>query len=535
MVIRDVDLSQLDALIERLKLAQANEFALQPGDIELILNMLLSFATLQQKLSDKDITLFKLRKLLGIVSADERLSKLLENQAPAGNETNKPGADESTPKQEENKTPKPRSPNKKQPPAAVVHHPLTELQKTLITCPECGMGKLYKYSPAEFIRVKGLGPFVAEKHVLERKRCNACGEYFTAPLSGAAAEDGLPEQKYGYSARTLMAIQKYYMGAPFYRQQSLQTLLHTPISASTISDQCYYVAMAGLPIYTHLNLLAADADKYETDDTSNKILYPGENPNPHLSAVKTTGLIATLSDGKRIVSFNTAIGHAGLHLDSILKERTTKTIPQVMSDAFNCNNTQADTIQINCNAHGRRQFVDVLSVFVDDVTWCLTEYGKIWHNDKQTTDLTPEARQAYHHEHSLPIMERIKKWCQDKQNNGEVEPNSGLGKAMSYFQRHYDKLVRFCHLPGARIDNNRLEATLKLVIRNRKNAGFFRSQRGADTSDVITTLIATCAAHEVNIIDYLNHIQRHQLAASLNPQDFLPWNFLDQDSQKIAA
>ncbi|WP_238930165.1 hypothetical protein [Vibrio vulnificus] len=40
---------------------------------------------------------------------------------------------------------------------------------------------------------------------MERLRCNACGQYFKATLPDDVVEDGGPSQKYGYSARTLMA------------------------------------------------------------------------------------------------------------------------------------------------------------------------------------------------------------------------------------------------------------------------------------------------------------------------------------------
>ncbi len=49
--------------------------------------------------------------------------------------------------------------------------------------------------------------------------------------------DGSSNQKYGYSARSLMGISKYYAGSPFYRQGSLQDLLGVSISASSIFDQ----------------------------------------------------------------------------------------------------------------------------------------------------------------------------------------------------------------------------------------------------------------------------------------------------------
>ncbi|NMS31254.1 hypothetical protein HKB24_01285, partial [Vibrio parahaemolyticus] len=103
--------------------------------------------------------------------------------------------------------------------------------------PDCHQGKLYKYEPATLLRITGQSPFVAEQHVMERLRCNACGQYFTATLPDDVVEDGGPSQKYGYSARTLMALHKFFAGAPYYRQESMQALMVVRPTASTIFVQ----------------------------------------------------------------------------------------------------------------------------------------------------------------------------------------------------------------------------------------------------------------------------------------------------------
>ena len=60
--------------------------------------------------------------------------------------------------------------------------------------------------------------------------------------------DGPVDQQYGYNARALMGVQRYFGGAPFYRQQSLQQLFGVPVSASTVFDQCEGLADAIQPL-----------------------------------------------------------------------------------------------------------------------------------------------------------------------------------------------------------------------------------------------------------------------------------------------
>ena len=47
-----------------------------------------------------------------------------------------------------------------------------------------------------------------------------------------------------------------------------------------------------------------------------------------------------------------------------------------------------------------------------------------------------------------------------------------------------------------------MESQLKLVIRDRKNTMFRKTQAGADIGDVITSLLATCAEVGINVFDY---------------------------------
>jgi len=259
--VQDIDVVALDALIERLHEAQEFNLTLSADDIQLLLSALATLSMMQNHLSANDITLHKMRKLLGIVTASESLSTLLgRDNASTSSTDDKP----------------PQSKKRKKPPTPrvrpkVIHHTLDNLDKG-DPCPACDIGKVFKYEPASFLRVTGQSPYEAVKHVLERLRCNACGEYFTAPLPDAVTEDGGPHQKYGYSARSLIGINKYYMGAPFYRQETLQDILCMPITASTQFDQCEKLANHLQAVYRSLVTLSASALHYYLDDTMHRIL-----------------------------------------------------------------------------------------------------------------------------------------------------------------------------------------------------------------------------------------------------------------------
>lgn len=84
-------------------------------------------------------------------------------------------------------------------------------------------------------------------------------------------------------------------------------------------------------------------------------------------------------------------------------------------------------------------------------------------------------RLAYHQEHSLPVMLEIRAWGAQHFAELTVEQNSGLGKAIAYFERHFDRLTLFCKIEGAKIDTNEMEAALKLIVRNPNYAYFYKT------------------------------------------------------------
>jgi hypothetical protein len=87
------------------------------------------------------------------------------------------------------------------------------------------------------LRVTGHSRFEAEQHIVEQLRCNACQQIYKAPLPESVLEDGDGTQMYGHSARTLMAIDKFFSGVPYYHQGNLAHIFGHVISASTLFDQ----------------------------------------------------------------------------------------------------------------------------------------------------------------------------------------------------------------------------------------------------------------------------------------------------------
>jgi transposase len=511
---------ELDGLIERLRQAKEEQLALTASDIDLVLNIVLSFSFMQENMSNTEQYVEKLQKIAGLARQTEKFKDIV-------------GKGKENPDEKKEKSPR------KKPEKPVIHntekHELPPELKKGQRCPDCERGNLKKCEPGVFIRVSGHSPLLTTQHLSERVRCGSCEQYFTAELPEEVKADGEPGQMYGYSARALMAIYRYFGGLPFHRQESINHLLAISVSASTVFNQCEYVANAANPIFNHLKKVSAEAVSFQTDDTTNRILSAGVEQKPDRRSGKpkdrkgvyTSGVIGVLENGREIVLFQTNIGYAGEWLDELLKGRQSTAPPVIMSDASSNNNPSLlkEYHRSLCNVHARRGFVEVYRHFPDKVEWFLKKYALIWDNEEKWKDLPSDSRLSNHAENSLPVLKEMKSWCHSQLESKEVEENSGLGKAMKYFIKHFNGLSLFCRVEGAKVDNNVMESTLKLVIRGRKNSLFHKTQEGADVADVLSSLIATCIKNGVNALDYLTSVQRFSDEVRKNPGQWLPWNY----------
>ena len=110
-------------------------------------------------------------------------------------------------------------------------------------------------------------------------------------------------------------------------------------------------------------------------------------------------------------------------------------------------------------------------------------------------------------------MQQLHQWLEAQFALKQVEPNSGLGKAITYLLRHWKGLTAFLREAGAPLDNNVCERALKRAVLHRKNALFYRTLHGAEAGDLFMSLIHTCELSGANPFDYLTELQRHRHAS----------------------
>jgi len=406
----------------------------------------------------------------------------------------------------------------------VVPHPTLQAGDA---CPGCQKGKVYpQKEPRVLVRIVGQAPLAATLYELGRLRCNLCGEVFTAP-----EPEGIGPEKYDETTAAMIALLKYGSGMPFYRLEKLEQLLGIPLPSSTQWEIVEEAAEVIQAARDELIRQAAQGEVLHNDDTSMRVLHLAREPSDERTGVFTSGILST-QQGQRIALYFTGRQHAGENLRDVLDHRASQlAAPVQMCDALSRNTPKledgAQILLANCLAHGRRQFVEVAANFPEACRYVLETLGTVYEYDAEARErkLLPQERLQFHQQHSAPVMEKLQQWMEAQFAQHLVEPNSGLGKAITYFLRHWKGLTAFLREPGAPLDNNLCERALKRAVLHRKNALFYRTLQGSEVGDLFMSLIHSCELAGANAFDYLIQLQRHAAELTANPAAWMPWNY----------
>ncbi len=532
----ELDAEQLDALVLRV---EAGELA--PGDIETLIAALKSYVYVTQLIDQKSTSIARLRKLLFGAETEKTAAvtgRAAESTAPGGPAAG--GRDDAAAAKTRDK-PKGHGRNGAEDyPGAKRVEVSHEALNAGDPCPSCDRGTLYGQPQAGIaLRFTGQAPLQVTIYELEKLRCGLCGEVFTANLPEAAGLD-----KYDPTVAGMIAVLKYGNGLPFNRLAGLQENLGMPLPSSTQWDIVAEASSLIQPAYDELIRQAAQGHVLHNDDTTVKILElmgqrakaaaassQAASDQPERTGLFTTGVVAT-SEGRRIALFFSGRKHAGENLRDVLLHRATDLPPPIqMCDALSRNRPpELETILANCLAHARRQFVDVNEHFPTECRHVLEALQVVYHNDQLAREqqMTAEERLQFHQQASGPTMAGLREWLKRQSEQKLVEPNSGLGTAINYLRKHWEKLTLFLRVAGAPLDNNICERALKKAILHRKNALFFKTKHGAAVGDLYLSLIHTCELNGGNPFEYLTALQRHAAAVAAAPGEWMPWNYRER-------
>jgi transposase len=174
-------------------------------------------------------------------------------------------------------------------------------------------------------------------------------------------------------------------------------------------------------------------------------------------------------------------------------------------------------VHVGCWAHARRKFDEALQVQGKNqkkgakrskkhskAEQGLRFIGKLYRIERETAAMSADERHRSRHERSRPIVDQLRTWLDA--SVGPVPPQSLTGKALSYLDKQWPKLVRYLEDGRLRIDTNLVENAIRPFVVGRKNWLFADTVRGAEASANLYSVIETAKVNGIEPYAYLRHV-----------------------------
>lgn len=172
-----------------------------------------------------------------------------------------------------------------------------------------------------------------------------------------------------------------------------------------------------------------------------------------------------------------------------------------------------------CNAHARRKFKGAQNRNPEEVERFISLYAKIYRLEK-IAQKRPAHRILRVRRYMTALFEQMKTLALALENT--VSSKSQLAIAMNYFLKNYNELTHFIVDSDVAIDNNFQERQLRSPVVGRKTWYGTHSQRGAETTAILFTLVQSCKLCAVNPREYFRCLVQdlHANKTPLTPAEF---------------
>jgi transposase len=388
-------------------------------------------------------------------------------------------------------------------PVEIIEH---ELPAEECICPDCRselhtMGREIREElrviPAKAIIVRHI------QHVYACRNCEGTSDH--VPIIKAHMPE--PVIKGGFAspeAIAHIAVQKFMMASPLYRQEQEWKLNGILLSRQTMSNWLIKACDDWLePIYEEMKLSLRKHDVLHADETTLQVL---KEPGKAAQSKSYMWLYRTSGDAKyQLVIYDYQPDRRHIHPGNFLKDFK----GYLHTDGYEgYHKLPGKILVVGCLAHLRRKFFDALKTLPKDkqpesnaakgVSYC----DRLFHLEKQFTSLTPDKRLKERKRLSRPVFDEFLTW-----NEGLAAlPNTLLGKAVHYAKSQQKYVERYLLDGRLEISNNRAERSIKPFVIGRKNWIFTNTPKGAKASAIYYSLIVSAKENGLNPFEYLTWI-----------------------------
>ncbi len=391
-------------------------------------------------------------------------------------------------------------------PVEIIEHTLPEDERI---CTECG-GELHSMGKETREELKIIpAKAVIVRHVRSVYSCRNC-ENTSDHVPVIKADMPEPVIKGGFAspeAVAHIAVQKFMMASPLYRQEKEWELSGILLSRQTMSNWLIKISEDWLlPIYEEMKHRLCEHEVLHADETTLQVL---KEPEKAAQSKSYMWLYRTSGEAKQqIVLYEYQPDRKRVHPEEFLKGFS----GYLHTDGYDgYHNLPKNITVVGCLAHLRRKLFDAMKTLPKEsrttsnaakgVGYC----DKLFHFEKQFALMTPEKRIEERELLSRPLMNEFFCWI----DSLSVLPGTLLGKAIHYAKSQRKYLERYLLDGRLEISNNRAERSIKPFVIGRKNWIFAGTPNGAKASAIYYSLIVTAKENGLSPFEYLSWILKN--------------------------
>lgn len=343
--------------------------------------------------------------------------------------------------------------------------------------------------------------YIVVRQKRHKYRCGSChGDIKTAPAP-PRIKDG---SAYSDEMMVDVALTKYCDLIPIERYSKIAERAGIKnLPPQSLIECSHYVA----------DFLKSVYQKLESELLAELVLHADETPHRMLERDKGCSWYLWGFSSLKTSYFMTRNTRSGDVASELLKRSSCE---YLMSDVFSgYNKAVSDTNEyrenlnlkviknIYCNAHARRKFNDAKFNFKEESEYFINLYKKIYRLEDIAKGRPPH-RVLRVRKYMTKSFEDMKNYA--FKNIGGYSSKSSIYIAMNYFLKNYDEFILFIKNKNLPIDNNQQERLLRNPVIGRKTWYGTHSERGAETSAILFSIVETCKLNKINPREYFKNL-----------------------------
>ncbi len=335
-------------------------------------------------------------------------------------------------------------------------------------------------------------------------KCPSCETFYKGEMPKLPIEKSIATP----SLLAQVIVDKMANGLPLYRQSEDYKRIGANLSRQVLSNWMIKSSHLLEIIYHRMKDDLVNTDIIHADETVVQVL---KESGKKASSKSYMWLFESSVHDNDIVLYHYHKSRSGVVAKDFLKDFT----GYLHVDGYQGYNQVENVKIVNCFAHLRRKFYDIVSSLSEDQKksshslTALNYISEIYKKDKECKELALDKRLAFKEMEIGPLFNRFKDWL----NNESLTSQGNYGSAVGYALNHIDSIMIYLEDGRLEIDNNRAERAIKPFVIGRKNWLFSNTPNGANSSAVLYSIVQTAILNNLNPYKYIAHIL-HVLANS---------------------